>query len=453
MKIKFILCVLLLSFSQLFADSMTEGFVRKTLKNGLEVCVIQNHLVPLVTLEICTRNGSFTEPPDYNGLSHLYEHMFFKANDVLPSQEAYLKRVHELGISFNGSTHTEFVNYFFTLPATNFDPGMKFMADAIETPKFDEEELKKERKVVLGEFDRDQSQPLFALEEGMDSVVWAGNISRKTPLGVRPTIDAATQDQMHTIQHRYYIPNNSLLIIAGDVKPEEAFAEAEKYLDSWKPGPDPFKEYPIPAIQPLDKKQLIIRPSSIPPQLAFAQQQWHGPSVGTDDKATFAADVFSYILNQSTSRFYKTMVESGLTMGIEVGYEQQHYVGPIAASMQMQPENLVAAIDTLHSEINHWDDDNYFTDEELETAKHILKVQHLYEAENTSNFVHDVSFFWASCGDKYMDDYLDGIEHITRQDIKNYVDNYIKGKNYVLGVGMAEENIKKITLNPAEVLQ
>src|SRR5579883_206384 len=223
MKIKLTLCVLLLSFSQLFADIMTEGFVRKTLKNGLEVCVIQNHLVPLVTLEICTRNGSFTEPPEYNGLSHLYEHMFFKANGAIPSQEEYLKRIHELGINFNGSTHEEFVNYFFTLPSTNFDPGMKFMSDAIMTPKFDENELEKERHVVIGEFDRDQAQPLFGLQEGMDSTVWSAYISRKTPLGVRPTILSATQEQMHTIQHRYYIPNNSLLIIAGDVKPEEAF--------------------------------------------------------------------------------------------------------------------------------------------------------------------------------------------------------------------------------------
>ncbi|HET7153254.1 MAG TPA: insulinase family protein, partial [Candidatus Kapabacteria bacterium] len=260
-------------------------------------------------------------------------------------------------------------------------------------------------------------------------------------------------EQMHTIQHRYYIPNNSLLIIAGDVKPEEAFAEAEKYLETWNAGPDPFKEYPVPTIQPIAKSQLVVRTSAIPPQLAFVQQQWHGPSVGTDDKATFAADVFSYILNQSTSRFYKKMVESGLTMGIEVDYEQQRYVGPIAASMQLPTENLAAAIDTLHSEINHWDDNDYFTDDELATAKHILKVQHLYEAENTSNYAHDVSFFWASCGFPYMDHYLDEIEHITRQDIKNYVDTYIKSKNYVLGVGMSEDNVKKITLNPSEVLQ
>src|SRR5262252_537759 len=85
--------------------------------NGLTVIVVENHAVPLVTIEIAAKNGSMTEPPEYNGLSHLYEHMFFKANKALPSQEAYLARARELGMSWNGTTNTERVNYFFTTTA------------------------------------------------------------------------------------------------------------------------------------------------------------------------------------------------------------------------------------------------------------------------------------------------------------------------------------------------
>src|SRR5437762_8819094 len=81
-----------------------------TCANGLEVLVVEDHALPLVTVEIAAKNGSMTEPPEYNGLSHLYEHMFFKANKALPSQEAYLARIRELGIEFNGTTSTERVN-------------------------------------------------------------------------------------------------------------------------------------------------------------------------------------------------------------------------------------------------------------------------------------------------------------------------------------------------------
>ena len=69
-----------------------------TLANGLHVIVIESHAVPLVTVELDVKNGSYTESPEYNGLSHLYEHMFFKANRTIPSQERYLQRLRELGL-------------------------------------------------------------------------------------------------------------------------------------------------------------------------------------------------------------------------------------------------------------------------------------------------------------------------------------------------------------------
>jgi zinc protease len=69
--------------------------------------VLEDNSVPLATIEIAVKNGSYTESPQYNGLSHLYEHMFFKANKDYPSQEDFLNRVSELGINFNGTTrHT-----------------------------------------------------------------------------------------------------------------------------------------------------------------------------------------------------------------------------------------------------------------------------------------------------------------------------------------------------------
>src|SRR5438270_1415392 len=122
-----------------------------TLQNGLDVVVVESHALPLVTVEVAVRNGSMTEPPEYNGLSHLYEHMFFKANKVIPSQEAYLARLRELGMVWNGTTSTERVNYFFTTTSDHLADSMVFMRDAILSPLFEEKELERERVVVTGE--------------------------------------------------------------------------------------------------------------------------------------------------------------------------------------------------------------------------------------------------------------------------------------------------------------
>src|ERR1051325_4766993 len=108
--------------------------VNKVLSNGLEVIVLEDHSVPLVTIELAVKNGSYTEPPEYNGLSHLYEHMFFKANRAIATQEDYLKKIGQLGIAYNGTTREEVVDYYFTTVSANLRTAMNFMRDAARYP-------------------------------------------------------------------------------------------------------------------------------------------------------------------------------------------------------------------------------------------------------------------------------------------------------------------------------
>ncbi len=218
------LCLALLGSAQPGPDYQV-----RTLSNGLTVLVVENHALPLVTVEIGVRNGSMTESPAFNGLSHLYEHMFFKGNKALPNQEAFLQRTRELGMVFNGSTETETVNYYFTTTSDKLVPSLSLMRDSIESPLFDPEELRREEQVVIGEIDRDDADPFYHFSHEMDLALWKFP-SFKDPLGNRATVAAATAEMMRTIQRRYYLPNNSILAIAGDVVAERAFALAQELL-------------------------------------------------------------------------------------------------------------------------------------------------------------------------------------------------------------------------------
>ena len=77
---------------------------RKVLPNGLEVIVVENHGVPLATIEVNVRNGSFTQSPEFAGLAHMYEHMFFRSNSKYPEPESFVGQAGELGAVFNGTT-------------------------------------------------------------------------------------------------------------------------------------------------------------------------------------------------------------------------------------------------------------------------------------------------------------------------------------------------------------
>ena len=436
-------------------------FVNRVLPNGLEVIVLPDASVPIVTVELAVRNGSFTEPPELNGLSHLYEHMFFKPNQAvllfqcesainnsgglsdlgkrmcanplkLKSQIgnlAYLNDADQLNI-YNGTTREEVVNYYYTTTSPYLGSAIRFINDSVRYPTFDEEEFGQEKQVVVGEIDRNESNPFFYLNRTLMDKLYFKYPTRKNPLGTRETVLSATTEKMRTIQSRYYVPNNSALVVTGDVKPEEVFRLAEASFGGWqRRETDPFKEFPLVEHPPLPKSEGYIVEQ--PVQNVLINVGWHGPSIGKDDAATYAADVFSYILSQPNSRFQRAMVDSGLTAGAEIGYYTQRNVGPISLTLVTTPDKAKAAIKAAYAEIAQFDKSGYFTDEELESAKTILESRDLFEREKSSDYTHTLGFWWSSTGIEYFRGYYKNLRATSRADINRYVTTYMQGKPHV----------------------
>jgi zinc protease len=420
-------------------QKLPANFHMTRLDNGMEVLVIEDPSVPLATIEICLHNGSFAEDPEYNGLSHLYEHMFFKANKDLPSQEQFLERVRELGVVFNGTTSNERVNYFITLGKDKVKDGLQFMNSAIRYPLFLETEMKKENPVVDGEFQRAESNPMFFLFNDMNRKLWGDLYSRKNTIGDHDIILTATPEKMRVIQERYYYPNNTLIVVAGDVQAQSVFADVQKIFGDWKPsGFDIFGKYPVPEFKPLTENSWFLteNPNSRTPILMAGL---HGPDTRNDIPATYAADVFSYILGQKGSKFQKDLVDGGLAFQVQVSYQTCKYVGPIQVILVPNPEKVKEAYAKLIEHMSHWDADDYFTDEQLETAKQLLAIEQTRARESTSSYVHNVTFWWASASIDYYTGYIENLRKVTREDIRQYVRKYIKNKPMVTGLLVSPE--------------
>src|SRR5438132_13873312 len=420
------------------------------LSNGLEVIVVENHAVPIVNVELVVKNGGFTETPEYNGLSHLYEHMFFKANRTIPSQEEYLRRLRQLGASWNGSTSDEVVNYFVTVGTDSLVPAMHFMEDAIRYPLFKQEELVRERAVVLGEFDRNEANPYFHLGRAVDTILWTpGYYSRKNVIGNRQIIITATQQKMNTIKDRYYIPNNTALILAGDITPARGFALAQQVFGAWPRGPDPFAT-PIPNPPPLTRSSAVIVEK--PVNGAALSMVWQGPSVGADPAATYAADLLSTVLRNPTSKFHKRLVDSGLTFDVGLGYYTLNHVGPITAFAQVAPEKILEARRAILEELSKLADISYITTKELSAAKRQLGIDAIYEREQSTTWSHTMGFWWSVAGLDYYRSYVPNLQRATKEDIARYARHYIIGKPFVTGVLISPDARAKLNLTPESVL-
>ncbi|WCT15083.1 M16 family metallopeptidase [Mucilaginibacter jinjuensis] len=422
---------------------LPQGYFWKKLPNGLQVAVIENNKVPLTTIEIAVKNGAYTEGPEYSGLSHLFEHMFFKANKDYPDQASFLKRTQELGAIWNGTTDVERVNYFFTFDKDSLNAGLRFMNAAIRFPIYREEDMKKERPVVDGEFQRAESDPGFQIWYETQKHLWGDLITRKNAIGIHEIINTATPEKMMIIKGKYYVPNNSLLTICGDVKHDDAFAMAEKIFGSWESsGEDPQVKYPIPPFKPLDKTEYYIKESSIA-QTPYMLFSWQGPGFKADSAGTIVADVFNTILGLNSSKIQQALVDKGLASAVQASYQTTRYTGEIDLYVMPNPAKLKECYAEVQNQLALLVKSDYYTDEQLKDAKAILLRNAVRSKEKPSSLASQLSYQWCSTSLEYFTDNDSNYQKITRDDIARYVQKYIAGKPMVAGMIIKPELSKE----------
>ena len=421
------------------------------LQNGLDVVVVEKHGTPLVTIEVAVKTGSFTETPGTNGLSHLYEHMFFKGNAALPTQEAYMARVAELGISFNGTTSTERVNYFITLPSRNFAQGMQFMSDALLTTKFELEEMVKERKVVIGEYDRNEADPNHYLWRGLREHLYGDQAYRKNPLGEREVILSATPEIMTDFRNKFYVPNNAAILIVGDVNPTEARVLAERLfgVQKWPSGKNPHDPPREPLPRLAETKAFVVEK---PTQNVVLAASWPGPDVGRDERATFVADVWGTLCSLQHARFQRAFRDAGLTNSVDLHYYTQREGGEVNFRAVVRDGKVLAARDALLAELQAMADPGYWSEADVALAKQNLAIMRAYEGEDGAGFAHTLSFWWASSSHEYYTRYLDETATTSREELAAFVRNYLIGRPLVVGCLLSPENAKTLGIT-AETLR
>jgi len=444
-KMFFTLVIGILVMDSFAQPRLPAHYYWEQLANGLQVVVIEDDKVPLATIEIAVKNGAFTEDSAYNGLSHLFEHMFFKANRDYPTQDKFLKRTQELGAIYNGSTWDERVNYYFTFHKDSLTAGLEFMNAAIRFPIYRKEDMQKENPVVDGEFQRAESNPEYLLYFACQKKLWGNLFTRKNGIGIHEVINTATPEKMMVIKNKYYYPNNSILVICGDVKHAEAFAKAKSIFGSWESsGFDPITKYPIPEFLPLVSTEYFVMESTLA-QTPIEMFYWQGPDTRNDSAGTIAADVFFTILGMNSSKWQQALVDKGLASTADATYETEKYVGPVNIELMPNPDKLKACNDEVLNQVKQWGNDDYFTDEQLRNAKEIIRRSAIRKKEKPSAQASIVTRAWCGSSLDYMTDYEKNCEKITKEDIKRFVSKYISGKPYVAGMIISPEMNKKLS--------
>lgn len=276
-------------------------FKEFTLDNGLRVIVHEDPTVQIAVMNLLYDVGSRDERPDKTGFAHLFEHLMFGGSKNIPSYDEPLQRV---GGENNAFTSSDITNYYLTLPASNVETGFWLESDRMLSLSFDPKALEVQRKVVIEEFkQRYLNQPYGDVWLKLRPLAYQVHPYQWATIGKEVShIEKATMDDVKQFFFQYYVPDNAVLVVAGNVTVEQIRALSEKWFGSIRPGKKPRT---LPK-EPVQQGKRSLEVSANVPADAF-YKVWHMP--GRFDKDYYAADLLSDLLGRGpSSRLYQTLV-------------------------------------------------------------------------------------------------------------------------------------------------
>ena len=395
-----------------------------TLDNGLKVFVHQDKTTPTAVLNILYNVGSRDEEESKTGFAHLFEHLMFGGSKNIPSFDEPLQKV---GGENNAFTSPDLTNYYITLPSVNLETAFWLESDRMLSLSFDPKVLEVQRNVVIEEFkQRYLNQPYGDVWLKLRPLVYQKHSYRWPTIGKEIShIEEATMDDVKTFFYKYYIPNNAILIVGGNVETVEVKTLAEKWFG------------PIPAGKP-HKRNLVQEP----PQTSLRRMEmtanvpldafymaYHMPDKLSKDYAT--CDLLSDMLGRGkSSRLYDKLVNgkkifSSLSSHLSGSNEPGLIIIEGKLNQEIKLEDAEAEVLAVVEEIKK----NLVSEDELTKVKN--------QAESTLQF-GEVELlercmalaFAANLGDpELVNKESEKIQAVTSSDINRVANQYLKDSN------------------------
>jgi zinc protease len=427
-----LLCLLSVKAPSLHAQQGTQGeTVRDTvLENGLTVIVTSNPSVPLATVMLAVRGGAITQDSGQEGMAHMFEHLIFRSFQGDP--RAFAMEAGLLNGSYNGTTHEELVTYYLELPSNQASKGVKLLGQLVPEARFQWKDLAAERPVVEDEIHRQEAEPRGQLASQVERRLWGRSYYRKDAGGDSTSLRSITIDALQADYQRYYVPNNSALIVTGDVKVNDILGAARSAFGKWKRAPDPFVEHPVPEIAPLTQSATVIVSRAVEEVTYLITFQ--GPSVTKDPAATYAADALFAVLDDPGSAFQHDLVDSGLFQTASGAYLTLNHVGPIEFIGTTTPEHAREALVALLAEIDQLDLLGEVTDDDRLAATRRRELERAIELEDGSGAAPSLAWWWSVAGLDYYRSYAKRLDAQGLTDLRKFSTDYIVGHPRVLGI-------------------
>jgi predicted Zn-dependent peptidase len=405
------------------------------LANGLQVVIAPDSAAPVVTVGIYYKIGFRLEPQGRSGFAHLFEHMMFQGSANAPKMQ-HIKLINSSGGVLNGSTSYDVTNYYEAVPSNALERVLWLEADRMRALKVDEENLRNQRDVVKEEVRVNvMNQPYGGFPWlDMPPVAFRNWANAHNFYGDFADLDAASLADVQAFFKTYYLPNNAVLLILGDVKAQEGIALAEKYFADIPAGPPPPFADPAEPEQKEERRGNVEEKFGTLPAMAIGYVM---PQRRTKD--WYAMALLDQALHGGRAgRVYRDLVlEKQVAVEVDGGIDDLFgYNGPTQLTTRIMHKPEISNQDTLAAfeAVIHEVQEQGISEDELQQLK--VKWRSDYYATLESGrggympkygLMHLLACFTLFDNQpQLVNTILDGFLAVTREDVQAAAKKYLR---------------------------
>ena len=399
--------------------------------NGLKVLLLEDHTSPAVTFQVWYHVGSRNEKDGKSGLAHFLEHMMFKGTPTTKPEE-YSRTIAKNGGRSNAFTSTDMTVYFATMSRDKIGIQLELEADRMANALLGETYFEPEKKVIQEERRlRTDDNPTAALAEVVSAVAYTIHPYRRPVVGWMEDIFNLSRQDLVDFYKLYYAPNNAVIVVTGDFDSDEILAKIKATYEKIPRGPEPPKVRSVEPPQRGERRVTLKKEAELP----FLYLYYHAPNLTSPD--SFALDLLSVVLaGGRSSRLYRDLVyDKRLVHGVDADYSAVS-VDPMGFSITAQlfpdkePAHVEKEIDKLLDQVKI----ALITERELQKAKNQIESSYIYSQDSIFGQAMKIGYYEIAGGWRRMNDYLDGIRKVTREDIRRVAQQYLDRDRRTVGV-------------------
>ncbi|MFC1501201.1 M16 family metallopeptidase [Elusimicrobiota bacterium] len=395
--------------------------------NGLKLLLKKDNSHPTVSVQVWVKVGSVNEKPDQRGISHFLEHLIFKGTDKYPGDQIS-RCVETQGGVINAGTSKEFTQYYIDIQKSAYKDAIEILGDVMFNATFPENDINKERPVVLEEITRHTDNPMAVLQDNFSKTMFLKTPYKDNIIGSADVIRKVSRDEIMDYYKTWYTPDNMIVSIVGDIDTDAALRLVKQTFGKQKK----TGVLKLPDLkEPFHKERTSKLKKDV--EHSYLLAGFIGPDIKSNDQ--FIADITSTILGGGrSSRLYQSLrEEKKLVYNIVSSFWTQRGNGTFIVQSIFDPKNEKEVIAEIKYAINNLKNEGP-SDAELSRAKEIIKTQWFFGLETFYDQASVLGYWNMQDYPEILDIYIESIDNIKKGQVQDFLKKYFdtQGLTYSL---------------------